>query len=131
MRNKKGLTLIELMVAVSITALVVTGSLLSFVQLMILADASANLTIAVNDAQFVLEQLKVTPFNSISSYVVPETVNFPGVPNVPVLHNLPEETITLTRNVVGDLATISVDVSWKEKGQIYPIHYVLSTCINK
>ena len=117
LRNKKGFTLIELIAAVSITVLVVMGSLLSFMYLMILADASVNLTIAVNDAQFVLEQLKGTLYASILSYVAP------------VFSNLPNETITLSRSVGANLATVSVNVSWLEKGQAR--NYVLSTCISK
>lgn len=116
-KKRKGFTLIELMAAVSITVLVVVGSLLSFMYLMILADASVNLTVAVNDAQFVLEQLKGTPYASISSYVAP------------TFSNLPNETIALTRSVGTSLATVSVDVGWVEKGQTR--NYVLSTCILK
>ena len=118
-RNKRrGFTLIEVMVAVAITVLVVTGSLLSFMYLMFLADSSVNLTIAVNDAQFVLEQLKGTPYTSISTYAV-----------TPALSNLPNETTTLTRSVGPNLATVSVDISWTEKGKLR--NYVLSTCILK
>lgn len=118
-RKKKGFTLIELMAAVAITVLVVMGSLLSFMHLMILADASVNLTIAVNDAQLVLEQLKGTPYGSILSYVAPDLSNLPN----------DSETITLTRSVGANLATVSVNVSWLEKG--YEKSYVLSTCILK
>lgn len=118
-KNKKGFTLIELMVAVLITALVVMGSLLSFMHLMILADASANLTIAVNDAQLVLEQLKRIPYGSILSYVAPDLSNLPN----------DSEAITLTRSVGENLATVSVSVSWLEKG--HTRSYVLSTCILK
>lgn len=116
-RNKNGFTLIELLVAVSIIILVVIGSLTCFTHLMILADASINLTMAVNDAQLVLEQLKDTPYSSISSYIVP------------VFSNLSNETITLTRNVGPKLAIVSVNVGWLEKGQSKS--YVLSTCILK
>ena len=118
-KNKKGFTLIELMMAVSITVLVVMGSFLSFMYLMFLADASVNLTVAVNDAQFVLEQLKSTPYDSISSYVAPDLNNLPGN----------SEIITLTRSVGTSLATVSVNISWLEKGQTR--NYALSTCILK
>jgi len=114
-KNKKGFTLIELMIGVVITLLVVTGSILSFVYLMILADSSVNLTIAVNDAQYVLEQLKSVAYGSISTYTAP------------VFYNLPSEAITLSRSVGANLATISVNVSWLEKNQTK--NFSLSTCI--
>jgi prepilin-type N-terminal cleavage/methylation domain-containing protein len=115
-RNKRGFTLIELMTAVAIVLLVITGSLLSFMHLMFLADSSINLTIAANDAQYVLEQLKGVPtYAAISSYVAP------------TLNNLSEETITLNRSVGPNLANITVNVNWREKNQAR--NFSLSTCI--
>jgi len=117
-KNKRGFTLIELMVAVAIIVLIVTGSLLSFTHLMFLADTSNNLTVAVSDAQNVLEQIKLAAYvnyNSISTYVAP------------TLNNLPNELITLTRSVGANLATVTVNVRWFEKNN--EINYSLSTCI--
>ncbi|MDO8489659.1 MAG: prepilin-type N-terminal cleavage/methylation domain-containing protein [Candidatus Omnitrophota bacterium] len=104
-RNKKGFTLAELMVAVAITLLVIIGSILSFAQLMFLADSSVNLTTAVNDAQYVLEQLKGVTYGGISTYVVP------------VFNNLPGENVVLNRTVGANLANLTVNVSWQEKKQ--------------
>ena len=124
--KKRGFTLIELMAAVAITLLVITGSLLSFVQLMFLADSSVNLTVAASHAQYVLEQLRGTAYGAISGY---------SLPALSVLFDenllLPSETIALIPPpVVGaNLATITVDVGWKEKNQ--DKHFILSTCIAK
>jgi len=117
-KNKKGFTLIELMVAVAIIVLIVSGSLLSFTYLMFLADSSVNLTVAVSDAQSVLEQIKwaaYIDYNSISTYTAP------------ALNNLPNEVITLSRSVGGNLATVTVNVSWLEKNMTK--NYSLSTYI--
>ncbi|MDD5108265.1 MAG: prepilin-type N-terminal cleavage/methylation domain-containing protein [Candidatus Omnitrophica bacterium] len=116
-RNKKGFTLVELMVAVAITLLVIVGSILSFVQLIFLADSSVNLTTAVNDAQYVLEQLKGVSYGAISGYTAP------------VFHNLPGETVALIRSVGVNLANLTVNVSWQEKNQTKS--FSLSTCIAK
>jgi hypothetical protein len=105
------------MVAVAITLLVITGSVLSFVQLMFLADSSVNLTIAANDAQYILEQLKGIAYEAISSYSVPD------------LDNLIGEDITLSRSVGANLATLTVNISWLEKNQTK--NFSLSTCIAK
>ena len=115
-RNRRGFTLIELMAALAIIILIITGSLLSFMHLMFLADSSINLTIAANDAQYVLEQLKGVPtYAAISSYVTP------------TLNNLTDETITLNRSVGVNLANITINVNWREKNQTR--NYSLSTCI--
>ena len=117
MIKNKGFTLAELILAVVITLLVITGSLLSFIHLMILADSSVNLTIAANDTQYVLEQLKSTAYDAISSY------------SAPVFYNLPNEVIALSRSVGANLATITVNVNWQEKNQAK--NFSLSTCIAK
>lgn len=101
----------------AITVLVITGAALSFVQLVFLADSSVNLTIAANDAQYVLEQLKSTAYGSISSY------------SAPVFYNLPQETVTLSSSVGANLANITVAVSWQEKNQTK--NFSLSTYIAK
>lgn len=105
------------MAAVVITLLVITGAALSFVQLVFLADSSVNLTIAANDAQYVLEQLKGIAYGTISSY------------SAPVFYNLPGESITLSRSVGANLATITVDVNWQERNQAR--NFSLSTYIAK
>lgn len=117
-KNKRGFTLTELILTVAITLLVITGSALSFVHLMFLADSSVNLTIAVNDAQYVLEQIKSEPYTSINSYSVPELKNIGS-----------SEIITLNRNVGANLATLTVDVNWLERNQARS--FSLSTCIAK
>lgn len=105
------------MVAVAITLFVITGSALSFVQLMFLANSSVNLTIAANDAQYVLEQLKGIAYGGIASY------------SAPVFYNLTNETVTLTRSVGANLADITVAVSWQERNQAR--NFSLSTYIAK
>jgi type II secretory pathway pseudopilin PulG len=114
-KNKKAFTLIELMTAVAITVIVITGSLLSFVQLVFLADSSVNLTVAASDAQYVIEQLKAVDYASITGFTAP------------VFFNLPGETIVLNRSVGANLAAITVNVNWQEKNQAK--NYSLSTFI--
>lgn len=116
-KNKRGFTLAELILTVAITLLVITGSALSFVHLMFLADSSVNLTIAANDAQYILEQLKGVAYGEISSY------------SAPVFYNLPGEAVTLSRSVGANLATLTVDVNWLERNQAR--NFSLSTCIAK
>lgn len=117
-KNKKGFSLIELMAAVAITVLVITGAALSFMQLMFLADSGVNLTIAANDAQYLLEQIKSEPYASICSYSAPNLKN--------IGHS---ESIAISCSAGVNLAAITVDVSWQERGQAK--NFSLSTYIAK
>ncbi len=117
-KNKRSFTLVELMAAVAITLLVITGSALSFVQLMFLADSSVNLTIAVNDAQYVLEQVKSVPYASICGYSAPSLKNIGS-----------SENIAFNCSAGANLATVTVNVSWQERGQAK--NFSLSTYIAK
>ena len=102
-KNKKGFTLVELMTAVGIFLVAVLSLILAFVYSIILNEASANLTIAANDAQFVLEQMKSLPYDNLSSYSAPEFTN------------LVNESIVLNRQIGSSLSTVTVNVSWTEK----------------
>jgi len=106
------------MAGVVILLVVISGSFLTFLHLMFLGDSTRNLMIGVNDAQYVLEQIKSEPYTSISSYSAPNLKNIG-----------PSESITLNRNVGANLATITVNVNWQEKNQAK--NYSLSTCIAK
>lgn len=105
-KNKGGFTLTELIAAVAITVLVITGAALSFTQLMFLADSGVNLTIAANDAQYVLEQIKSEPYASVCTYSAPDLKNIG-----------PSESITIDCSAGLNLAAITVNISWQERGQ--------------
>ena len=100
--GNRAFSLIELMTGVAILAVVITGSLLAYINCMLLNDSSRNLVIAVNDAQYVLEQIKALDYNSISGYTPPSFSNLSG------------ESVTLTRSVGATLATVTVNVNWSE-----------------
>lgn len=97
-----GFSLIEVMLGVAILAVVITASLLTFVNCVLLNDASRNLVTASNDAQYVLEQIKALDYNSISSYAAPE------------FSNLSNEMITINRSIGATLSTVTVNVNWQE-----------------
>lgn len=99
----KGFSLIELMLGVAILTVVITASLLTFINCILLNDASRNLVTAANDAQYVLEQIKTLDYNSISSYTAP------------AFSSLLNETITLNRSIGAALSTVTVNVNWQEK----------------
>mgnify|MGYP001606235697 CR=1 FL=1 len=113
----RGFSLVELMFGVAILLVVICGSLLTFVYCMLLNESSKNLTIATNDAQYVLEQIKALPYNGISSYTPP------------TFTDLPNETITLDRTIGASISTIAVNVNWQERQNSRSIS--LSTYIAK
>ena len=107
----------ELMIGVAIILIVLVGTLLSFVQLMLLNEASKNLVIAANDAQYVLEQMKNEAYDDLASYTAP------------TFDNLNSEAITLTRSIGANLATVTVGVSWQERANAR--NFSLSTCFTR
>ena len=117
MLNKRGFSLLELMIGVAIILIVLVGSLLAFVQLMLLNESSRNLVIAANDAQYILEQMKNEAFEDLEGYIAP------------TFNNLNPEVVTLTKNIGSNIATITVDISWQERKDAR--NFSLSTCFAK
>jgi len=93
----------ELMLAVAILMVAITGLLATFVSCMLLNQANNNLVIATKDAQYVFEQVKGLAYTDITNYAAPS------------FNNLNNETITLNRNIGLDIANITVNVTWKER----------------
>jgi prepilin-type N-terminal cleavage/methylation domain-containing protein len=98
-----GFTLIELMIAVAILLIVITGLLATLVYCILLNESSNNLVIATGDAQYILEQIKGLPYNDIANYTAPS------------FSNLNNETITLNRNIGATISEITVAVHWNER----------------
>ncbi|MFH0791519.1 MAG: prepilin-type N-terminal cleavage/methylation domain-containing protein [Candidatus Omnitrophota bacterium] len=105
LKNIRGFTLSELMIASAILLIAILGLLAVLINCMILNDANNNLVIAVNDAQYVLEQIKGLAYADIAAYIAP------------VFSNLNSETISLTRNYIdlNRLVEVIVDVNWVER----------------
>ncbi len=98
-----GFTLLELMVVVGVLGVVVTGLLGASISCLLLNESNNSLVKAVNDAQYVLEQVKGLPYSSISSY------------SVPLFNNLTNEDVTITSSVGLNIAEVTVNVSWTER----------------
>lgn len=103
MKNgNKGFSLAELMIGVAILTVVIITSLFAFINCILLNDSSRNLVSAANDAQYVLEQIKALDYNSISAYTPP------------TFTDLPNESVTLTKEIGATLSTVTVNVGWLE-----------------
>jgi len=101
----KGFNLLEVMTAIAILLLVISGLLVTFVYCMLMNISNNNLVIAANDAQFVLEQIKGLAYNdTIDDYTVP------------TFSNLYNEIVTPTATVISSgLKEVSVNVTWTER----------------
>ena len=115
--NNKGFNLIELLIAVAIILIVLIGSLLAFVQLMLLNESSMNLVIAANDAQYILEEMKNLAYDDLSSYVPKE------------LDSLEAEDVELIYNIESDITTVTVNVTWQERQN--ERDFSLTTCFTR
>lgn len=99
-----GFTLWELMIAAAISITAIGGLLITFMSCMALNDANSNLTIAANDAQGVLEEVKALSFGAIDAYA----------PSQPA--NLESENITFQVSAIDAwLKEVTVNVAWIEK----------------
>lgn len=94
----------ELMVAVGILAVAITGLLAAFINASFLSQANRNKIIAVNDAQYVLEKLKNMNYGNITSYT---DSNFT---------NLNDESIIVTVTTPSaNIKNVVANVTWTDE----------------
>lgn len=101
--SRVGFTLIELLIAVAILLIVLSGSIAAFVQCMLLNDTNANLAVAINDAQYVLEEIKGLAYTDITSYIPTQFTN------------LNNETIVVSKSIGPNISEVTVNVNWMER----------------
>lgn len=101
--SSRGFTLMELMISVAILIVVIVGFLASFLHSIMLTRSSREKTIALNDAQFVLESMKAESFADLLAYIPP------------AFSNLHEESVSVVASIVAARRVAAVaTVTWKE-----------------
>ncbi len=115
----KGFTLLELMVAMAILLIAILGILGVFINSILLSEANTNLVMAVNDAQYVLEQIKGLSFQDIDSYEPPEFNNLNN-------EDIPKPTVN---EITSRLKEVTVNVNWTQRNRNR--NFQLSTRIAK
>jgi len=101
----KGFTLLELLIATVVLMVAIGGLLMAFTSCMLLNESNGNLIIAVNDAQYILEEIKSLDYADIDAYAAsPSQFN-----------NLDSETITAAVTGMGTIKEITVNVAWVER----------------
>jgi Tfp pilus assembly protein PilV len=103
MSPNKGFTLSELMIATAILLVAILSLLAALINTILLNESNNNLVMAVNDAQYVLEQMKGLPYSQIASFTPP------------TFNNLNNETITLSQSPGTKITEVTVNVSWTER----------------
>lgn len=100
--------MVEMMFGASILLVAILAVLYSFISLMSLNESSKNLTTAVNDAQYALEQIKSQSFNNIPAFISSYSPT--------QFANLSNENITFPGPVyTSTLDTITVQITWNER----------------
>jgi prepilin-type N-terminal cleavage/methylation domain-containing protein len=108
---KAGFTLIELLIVVAMLALVITGMIKLFIYTSVLAEISGNKTVAVGEAQDMLEAIREHNYDDIAvDYASGGT---PG--NIFALDELNGKGAIYIDNSNPELLILKVVVSWRNK----------------
>ncbi|MFC1674366.1 prepilin-type N-terminal cleavage/methylation domain-containing protein [Candidatus Omnitrophota bacterium] len=102
-RSDKAFTLIEILITMVILLIVITGLLLTFFNCIILNEGNSNTVIAVNDAQFVLEEVKGLAYTHIPVYSPPD------------FSNLNNEDVDYDYDVGVSVTEVTVTISWNDR----------------
>jgi len=111
--QKKGFTLIEVVVVLLILAGVIVGFLSLYTASFSLLEQLNSSVIAINDARSVLENMRnIDPFN-VSNLIS----SYPDAAYVSGFNNLDQETVRVDYlNVAADPIQVTITVNWQGKG---------------
>ncbi len=112
LRNKRGFTLIELVIGMGILAFALCGIVSGLVTFMSLAEMARDKTVAVNDAQQLMEQIQDTSFSSVASVAWTSWAVNNGC------NTLNNEQVNVAFAYPGvDLLQIRVTVTWQTRNR--------------
>ena len=118
LKNKSGLSLVELMVSAAILAFCLCSLLASYIGSLALGNTARNYTLAVNAAQDRIEELRNSGYDNVHEGTA---VSVPvGFTNSTGMMRTDVYSLATVNNFVnityGDLKSIRVVVCWKDKG---------------
>jgi hypothetical protein len=118
-RAKAGVSLIEILVAVLIFTLAMGGLLSCIFSTMYLSEISRNSTIITADLRNIMEQIRSTPFDHITTDFPHNVQDGPGAKpyqNLVGVYRLVNEHITVTfTNPNSDPLEIKATATWQDK----------------
>ena len=107
---KKGFTLIEAMFGVFILVIGLVGAQQGIIACMLLNVSNNNLTVAANDAQYVMEQIKDLDYDTC---IAQDFSN--GCYTFPTFNNLMDEAVTHANVAVGTMRQVTITIQWTER----------------
>jgi prepilin-type N-terminal cleavage/methylation domain-containing protein len=112
-QSNAGFTLMELMIAVAILVVAITGLLSAIISASLLGQANHNKVIAVNDAQYVLEKLIDGTYVDLVSHADADFTDL----------NLNNESVYVGVSESSSVKTATVYVNWtdRQKAQSFNI----------
>jgi len=113
----RGFTLSELLIALAILAVVLTGSLAVFINCILLNEATRNLNIAIGHTEFVMEEIKNTLFTTIKTKSDNGDWDWDRA-TIESYGLTPLNNESIDTSVTGtDLLDINITTSWKDRGK--------------
>ncbi|VAW14533.1 hypothetical protein MNBD_BACTEROID05-1146 [hydrothermal vent metagenome] len=109
--QKQAFTLPELMIAVMILAIVLTGALGTFIYCSILSNSTKNRTFAISEAQSKIDEISDSTYDSIVSTYNSTTFNLTQISNGTASISVSQ----IGADVAADLLQVDITVSWKNK----------------
>jgi len=104
----RGFTLSELMIASAIMLIAILGLFTAIINCIFLNESNNHLVMAVNDAQYVLEQIKGLAYDNINDFITAFDQS--------QFRDLNNQSITFPNTVIGtSIANITVKVNWDER----------------
>lgn len=96
------------MIAAAIILIAILGLFTAIINCILLNESNNNLVMAVNDAQYVLEQIKGLAYDNINDFITAfDPLQFSDLYN---------QSITFPNTVIGtSIANITVEVNWDER----------------
>ncbi len=112
MNGKRGFTLIELIISLSIIVPVLLGVIGLNVYVFRMNETSRRAVVAVQDAHTVIERIR----NASETSLAQVTTTYPSGQAVGGFSNLPSEQVTVAYpNASADPLAITVTVSWQDR----------------
>lgn len=112
MDTKRGFTLLEAVLAAAILAFCLCGLLLTYANLLVLADLSRDFTLATNALQEKMEEVKKTDYGSLALGGSAFNLTDYGFPYADSKGN-----ITVGSAVYNDLKSVRLTASFKSRGR--------------
>lgn len=119
---ERAVTLVELMIALSLLAIVLASLLAVFDTIHSLSESSSNLTIATLDAQNVMEEVADYDYDNLLDYVPPARTNLRGEA---ITVSITDEAGGAIVKPLPQMVKIVVEVGWNERGS--PVSTNLTT----